>query len=164
MAATSAQRRSGNSRRHQPRSGPQRAQSRQRRRAGFAARRSQRPAHHQHVPEVALVGRSRARRLRKRQRRAGPRQIQRGDHRLFRRANGRHHDGLRPVPRQLPKDMRRLGRGKSNDRIGGKNRPGNSGGRSRPPASRKEDRQPESARDCPSPIPAPPAPAPSAAA
>ena len=46
------------------------------------------------------------------------------DHRLFRRTDGRDDDGLRPMPRELAEDVRRFGRCKSNDRIGGKDRTG----------------------------------------
>ncbi len=77
------------------------------------------------MAEVALVGRSRARRLRERERRAGPGEIERRDNRFGRRADGRDDDGLRPVARELAEDMRRLGRGEGDDRIGGKDWSGN---------------------------------------
>jgi len=119
------QNRRGNSRRHQACPGSQRAQ----RRHGGRARLANRAAHHQHMTEVALIGRCRTVRLGQRKHRPSPRQIERvgaegGDHRLLRRADGRNHDGLLPASRQLPKYVRRLGRGKGDDRIGGEDRPG----------------------------------------
>ena len=73
------------------------------------------------MSEAALVGRCRARRLRQDERLTGPTQIQIRNHRLLRRTDWRHNNRLPPVPRQLPEDVRRFGRGKSDNRVRPKN-------------------------------------------
>ena len=118
------QRRRGNRGGDKPRSGAQRRQSRHGRRAGLAAGAAEGAADHEHVAEVALVGRGCARRLRQSERRAGPVDAERGHNRRIGRADGRDDDGLIPAPRQLAKDVRRFGRGEGDDGIGGKNRAG----------------------------------------
>ena len=60
----------------------------------------------------------------KRERRACPVEFERGNDGCIGRADGRDHDGLVPTPRQLAEDVRRLGRGKGDDGIGGEDRAG----------------------------------------
>ena len=118
------QRRGGNRGGDQPSAGAQRGQRRHCWSACLAAARAECSAHHQHMAEVALVGRRQPWRLRQIERRAGPLQPQCGDDCFVGRADGRDDDRLIPAAGQIPKNMRRLGRGKGNDGVGGEDRAG----------------------------------------
>ena len=71
-----------------------------------------------------MLAAARARRLRKSRATRPPNRAERGNNRRIGRADGRNDHRLIPAARQLPEDVRRLGRGKGDDSVGRKNRAG----------------------------------------